>query len=49
MTTIPLAGAVDAFAVGDSKSQGHGHELRMTGAELDSFAIEWARNRSLAL
>ncbi|MFD6189052.1 hypothetical protein [Streptomyces sp. NPDC060275] len=49
LTTVPLVAAVDAFAVGDSKSEGRGHELRMTGAELDAFAIEWARNRSLAL
>ncbi|WP_411090774.1 DUF397 domain-containing protein [Streptomyces sp. 049-1] len=49
VTTVPLAGAPDAFAIGDSKSEGTGRELRMTGAELDSFAIEWARNRGLAL
>ncbi|RSN54138.1 DUF397 domain-containing protein [Streptomyces sp. WAC 04229] len=49
MTTAPLAGVVDAFAVGDSKSEAKGSELRMTGAELDSFAIEWVRNRGLAL
>ncbi|MFD6414163.1 hypothetical protein [Nocardia asteroides] len=49
MTTVPLTGAVDAFAVGDSKSEAGGSELRITGAELDSFAIEWARSRGLAL
>ncbi|MFF2933530.1 DUF397 domain-containing protein [Streptomyces mirabilis] len=49
VTTTPLAGAVDAFAIGDSKPEGHGAELRMTGAELDSFAINWARTRGLAL
>ncbi|MFD4258413.1 DUF397 domain-containing protein [Streptomyces sp. NPDC058534] len=49
VTTVPLVGAADAFAVRDSKSEGRGSELRMTGAELDSFAIEWARSRGLAL
>ncbi|MFI1728164.1 DUF397 domain-containing protein [Streptomyces acidicola] len=49
MTTVPLAGAVDAFVVGDSKPEGRSYELRMTGAELDAFAIEWARSRNLAL
>ncbi|MGX1251743.1 hypothetical protein RKD48_004254 [Streptomyces ambofaciens] len=49
VTTVPLAGAVDAYAVGDSKAEANGSELRMTGAELDSFAIERARNRDLAL
>ncbi|MEU0739133.1 DUF397 domain-containing protein [Streptomyces sp. NPDC006134] len=49
VATIPLAGVADAFAVVDSKPAGSGKELRMTGAELDSFAIEWARSRGLAL
>ncbi|MBX9393054.1 DUF397 domain-containing protein [Streptomyces sp. TRM72054] len=49
VTTVPLAGVVDAFAVGDSKAEGRGSELRMTGAELDSFAIEWGRSRGLEL
>ncbi|MER5549250.1 DUF397 domain-containing protein [Streptomyces sp. NPDC002589] len=49
VTTIPLKGAVDAFAVGDSKPEGHGSQLRMSGAELDTFAIEWARSRGLSL
>lgn len=49
VTTVPLAGAADAFVVGDSKPEGAGHELRMTGAELDSFALKWARSRGLAL
>ncbi|MFE9923256.1 DUF397 domain-containing protein [Streptomyces sp. NPDC005774] len=48
MTTAPLTG-MDAFVVGDSKPEGAGHQLRMTGAELDAFALEWARSRSLAL
>ncbi|WAZ20139.1 DUF397 domain-containing protein [Streptomyces cinnabarinus] len=49
LTTTPLAGAVDAFAVGDSKPQGAGIRLCMSGPELDSFAIEWAKARGLAL
>lgn len=48
VTTAPLTG-VDAFMVGDSKPEGTGHELRMTGAELDSFALSWARSRGLTL
>lgn len=49
MTTVPLSGAADAFVVGDSKSEGRGKELRMTGAELDDFAVNWARARGLSL
>ncbi|MFE7275563.1 DUF397 domain-containing protein [Streptomyces sp. NPDC057623] len=49
VTTVPLAGTADSFAVGDSKPEGAGRELRMTGAELDSFALNWARSRCLAL
>jgi hypothetical protein len=49
MTTVPLAGVTDAFAVGDTKPEGRGNQLRMTGAELDTFAVEWARSRGLAL
>ncbi|MFF1702474.1 DUF397 domain-containing protein [Streptomyces sp. NPDC058252] len=48
VTTVPLAG-VDAFIVGDSKPEGAGNQLRMTGAELDSFAVKWANSRGLAL
>ncbi|MGW1961849.1 DUF397 domain-containing protein [Streptomyces sp. NPDC001935] len=48
VTTTPLMG-VDAFVVGDSKPEGAGQQLRMSGAELDKFAIEWARERRLAL
>ncbi|UXY33038.1 DUF397 domain-containing protein [Streptomyces sp. HUAS TT20] len=48
VTTTPLAEA-DAFIVGDSKPEGAGRELRMTGAELDSFALRWARDRGLKL
>ncbi|WP_316762706.1 DUF397 domain-containing protein [Streptomyces herbicida] len=48
VTTTPLA-ETDAFIVGDSKPQGAGRELRMTGAELDSFATRWARDRGLKL
>ncbi|MEU6219310.1 DUF397 domain-containing protein [Streptomyces sp. NPDC047022] len=40
---------LDAFVVTDSKPEGAGHQLRMTGPELDTFAIEWARDRSLSL
>ncbi|MEU6318115.1 DUF397 domain-containing protein [Streptomyces sp. NPDC047009] len=48
VTTRPLA-SVDAFVVGDSKPEGAGRELRMSGPELDTFALNWARSRSLAL
>jgi hypothetical protein len=47
VTTVPLVG-VDAFAVGDSKPEGAGRELRMTGAELDSFALRWVKSRGLS-
>lgn len=46
MTTRPLSG-VDAFVVGGSKPEDTGHELRMTGPELDSFALKWIRERGL--
>ncbi|AVH61320.1 MULTISPECIES: DUF397 domain-containing protein [Streptomyces] len=46
--TTPLTG-MDAFVVTDSKPEGRGRELRMTGAELDSFAVEWIRSRGLSL
>ncbi|MEU3984856.1 DUF397 domain-containing protein [Streptomyces sp. NPDC026672] len=48
VTTTALAG-MDAYIVGDSKPEGFGRELRMTGAELDTFAVDWARSRGLAL
>jgi hypothetical protein len=47
--TQPLTGAVEAFIVSDSKPEGAGHQLRMSGPELDKFAIEWARERRLSL
>lgn len=47
VTTVPLAGA-DAFIVGDSKPEGDGRQLRMTGTELDSFALQWAESRGLS-
>jgi hypothetical protein len=46
--TAPLAG-VDAFVVSDSKPEGAGRQLRMTGAELDAFALNWAAHRGLTL
>lgn len=49
VTTTPLAGMADAFAVGDSKPEASGATLRMTGMELDAFALNWARDRGLAL
>ncbi|WP_406168849.1 DUF397 domain-containing protein [Streptomyces sp. NBC_00996] len=48
VTTTPLVG-LDAFAVADSKPEGDGRELRMSGAELDTFAVNWVRTRGLAL
>jgi hypothetical protein len=45
----PLAGAVDAFAVGDTKSEGAGLQLRFTGDELDAFAMKWASRRGLSV
>ncbi|MER6525337.1 DUF397 domain-containing protein [Streptomyces sp. NPDC001508] len=48
VTTTQLAGT-DAFAVTDSKPEGSGRELRMTGSELDTFAVHWARARGLTL
>lgn len=46
VTTVPLGG-LDAFIVGDSKPEGAGNQLRMTGAELDSFALSWLKSRGL--
>ncbi|MFJ8605464.1 DUF397 domain-containing protein [Streptomyces shenzhenensis] len=48
VTTTRLTG-MDAFAVTDSKPEGTGHELRMTGSELDTFAVDRARARGLTL
>jgi hypothetical protein len=49
VTTVPLAGVDDAYAVGDSKPASQGSQLHMTGAELDTFAVNWVRSRGLAL
>ncbi|WP_405616472.1 DUF397 domain-containing protein [Streptomyces sp. NBC_01511] len=40
-----IPGAVDAFAVRDSKATGG--DLRFTGSEMDTWAVEWARTRRL--
>ncbi|WP_155054787.1 DUF397 domain-containing protein [Streptomyces blattellae] len=48
VTTTPLAGA-DGFILCDSKPEGAGHHLRMTAAELDAFAVGWAKSRGLKL
>ncbi|MDT9695380.1 DUF397 domain-containing protein [Streptomyces sp. P17] len=45
-TAIP---GTDGYVVTDSKPEGAGHRLCMTTDELDSFAIEWASSRGLAL
>ncbi|MFI9326401.1 DUF397 domain-containing protein [Kitasatospora sp. NPDC052868] len=41
--------AENAFSVTDNKLRGHSPELRMTGDELDVFAVRWARERGLSL
>ncbi|GGJ15391.1 hypothetical protein [Streptomyces brasiliensis] len=47
--TRPNGSAAAAYAVGDSKPEGTGRELPMTGTELDSFAIDRDSGRGLAL
>ncbi|HEU0088438.1 MAG TPA: DUF397 domain-containing protein [Pseudonocardiaceae bacterium] len=37
----------NAFAVRDHKLKGSSPELRMTGNELDAFAVRWVRERGL--
>ncbi|MEU8570466.1 DUF397 domain-containing protein [Streptomyces pathocidini] len=44
-----IPGAAAAYVLQDTKSEGQGRELRFTGAELDQFALGWARQRGLAL
>lgn len=44
-----IPGAQDGFVVRDTKTEGAGRELRMTGSELDDFAVGWAKKRGLAL
>lgn len=44
-----IPGAVEMFAVRDSKPEGAGRELRFTAREMDDFVIGWARKRGLAL
>jgi hypothetical protein len=44
-----LTGSGTAFALRDSKPGGNGRELRFTAAELDDFALGWARRRALGI
>lgn len=39
--------AANTFAVTDNKLKGRSPELRMTGDELDTFAVQWVRERGL--
>jgi hypothetical protein len=42
-----IPGTDDSFIVGDNK-QGAGDPLRMTGPELDNFALRWVQDRGLS-
>ncbi|MBK6015633.1 DUF397 domain-containing protein [Streptomyces sp. MBT53] len=44
-----IPGAVDAFAVRDNKADATGGDLRFTGPELDTWAVEWAQQRGLTV
>ena len=44
-----IPGASDAYVVKDDKPEGAGKELRGSGAELDAFALGWAKTRGLTL
>lgn len=41
--------AANTFAVRDHKLQSNSPELRMSGDELDMFAIRWVRERGLTV
>ncbi|MBX7266183.1 hypothetical protein KIF24_09230 [Micromonospora sp. Llam7] len=43
----PIPGVADAFVVRDNKVDSVGHELRLTGVELDNLALGWAKDRGL--
>ncbi|MGW2249869.1 DUF397 domain-containing protein [Kitasatospora sp. NPDC001660] len=47
VSIAPLTGVADAFALGDTKPEGAGLQLRYTGAELDTFAVQWTKSRGL--
>lgn len=44
-----IPGTNDGFALRDSKPEGAGHELRMTGNELNAFALNWVKSRGLTV
>jgi hypothetical protein len=45
----PIPGAVSAFIVRDTKTEGSARELRFTGQELDNFVRGYAAQRGLTL
>jgi hypothetical protein len=49
LSLAAIPGAAEAFVVQDTKPEGSGQELRMTGEELDSFIIGAAKMRGLTL
>lgn len=49
MDVASIPGVADGFVLRDTKPEGAGHEVRMTGSELDDFAVGWAQKRGLAL
>ncbi|WP_406014760.1 DUF397 domain-containing protein [Streptomyces sp. NBC_00984] len=44
-----IPGSTSAFTLRDNKPEGAGIELRFTKAELDDFAVGWAKKQGLAL
>ncbi|MFD7902126.1 DUF397 domain-containing protein [Kitasatospora sp. NPDC057904] len=49
VSVAPLTGVADAFALGDTKPEGAGLQLRYTGTELDTFVVQWAQSRGLTI
>ncbi|MGA5818405.1 hypothetical protein ACPC54_11160 [Kitasatospora sp. NPDC094028] len=49
MSLAAIPGAHDGYVLADTKPEGAGRELRMTGAELDAFALTWVSSRGLSV
>ncbi|MER8067478.1 DUF397 domain-containing protein [Streptomyces sp. NPDC094034] len=49
LTLAEIPGALDAYALGDTKNADVEGAIRMSGEELDTFAVQWARLRGLVL
>ncbi|MFD7893998.1 DUF397 domain-containing protein [Streptomyces sp. NPDC059743] len=49
LTVAEIPGAQDAYALGDTKKADVAGVIRMSGAELDRFAVRWVARRGLSL